>query len=180
MTIAEAMLAELDHEAATTRRFLERLPDDKLDWKPHEQSLGAGQLASHIATLPAQMSEMAMPDACPVPDMAGGFPQPASVAELLASHDAGIATTRTRLAGLDDARMAATWHMTANGHEFFAMPRAMMLRAFLFNHWYHHRGQLGVYLRMLGTKVPYAYGPSADEAPPEFAELMQAMGKGGG
>lgn len=169
MAIAEALLAEFENEARTARKFLERVPEDKLAWKPHEKSMTAGQLAMHIATIPGGVIRFAVENVNPAPDFGRGNPQPKSVGEVLAALDESVKTVRQVLPTFDDGRMMATWQMTKDGKALLAMPRAAFLRNILLNHWYHHRGQLGVYLRMCGAKVPSSYGPSGDELP-EFME----------
>lgn len=165
MPIADAFLAEFENEAPTTRKFLERIPDDKLDWKPHPKSMSAGQLAMHIASIPGRVLEMALLDEMSVPDFNRAMPQPASTKEVLAALDESIATVRKLLPTVTDDRLQATWRMKQEGRELLALPRVAVLRSIMLNHWYQHRGQLGVYLRLLGAKVPSSYGPSADELP---------------
>ena len=125
----------------------------------------AGQLALHMAASPGQIVRFAEPDEVSPPDFGGTRPQPASVREILQTLDESIATVKAVLPTFTDERMQATWRMQADGHELMAMPRAAVLRNILLNHWYHHRGQLGVYLRLLGASVPSSYGPSGDEMP---------------
>jgi uncharacterized damage-inducible protein DinB len=163
MTLAQSMLAEFEQEAKTTRKFLERLPEDKLTWRPHEKSLTAGQLAYHIAEVPEQVLRMGLEDVFSMPNM--GNPQPKSVAEVLAKLDESVATVKKLLPTVTDARMEGTWTLVMNGKEVLSMPRAVFCRSILLNHWYHHRGQFGVYLRLVGAKVPSSYGPSGDEKP---------------
>jgi uncharacterized damage-inducible protein DinB len=165
MTLAETYLAEFEQESETTRRFLERIPGDKLAWKPHEKSMTAGQLAMHIATAPGGVVQMALADRFAMPDLQRTNPQPASVEEVLAALDESIATVRRVLSTITDAQMQETWRLMQGDAEVLAMPRSAVLRSILLNHWYHHRGQLGVYLRLLGAKVPSSYGPSGDELP---------------
>lgn len=165
MTLAGTLLAEFEQEARTTRRFLERLPEEKLGWKPHEKSMSAGQLALHIAGAPAQVVELARQDEVPPPDFGRPNPQPGSVQEVLDVLDGSIASVREVLLTFDDDKMQAAWTVKQGGKEIVSMPRAAFLRSILLNHWYHHRGQFGVYLRLLGAKVPSSYGPSADELP---------------
>ncbi len=170
MTISETLLAEFENEAATTRRFLERLPADKLDWKPHPKSMTAGQLALHLAAAPGQVAQLAAMDDAPAPDFKRPNPQPKSVAEVLAAHDQGVEKVKNELSAISDARMHQTWRaVKPDGQELLAMPRLAFLRSILLNHTYHHRGQFGVYLRLLNAQVPWSYGPSADEAP-DFAK----------
>ncbi len=169
MTIAEAYLGEFENEAKTTRKFLERVPEDKLNWKPHEKSMTAGQLALHIAMAPGRIAQAATDDEMAVPDFGRPNPQPQSLKEILGTLDETIQTVRNVLPTLDDRKMAATWRMKKDGQDVMTMPRMQLLRGIMLNHWYHHRGQLGVYLRLMGAKVPSSYGPSGDE-PPEFLQ----------
>jgi uncharacterized damage-inducible protein DinB len=169
MTIAQALLSEFEQEAATTKRFLERLPEDKLTWKPHERSMSAGQLALHLAMAPGGVAELGRQDSVPAPDFGQPNPQPNSVHEVLEALDQSIAAVKRILSGLDDASMQGTWRATKDGKEILAMPRTAFFRNILLNHWYQHRGQFSVYLRLMGQKVPASYGPSADEMP-EFLQ----------
>jgi len=173
MQISQALLAEFEQESTITRRFLERLPKDKLTWKPHEKSMSAGQLALHIAQAPGQIAEMARLDSAPAPDFSQPNPQPGSVQEVLDALDQSVRTVKSVLPTLDDTSMQKTWRAVHNGREIISMPRVAFLRNILLNHWYQHRGQLGVYLRLLGQKVPASYGPSADELP-EFLQMKQS------
>jgi uncharacterized damage-inducible protein DinB len=163
-SIAQAMLAEFETQAPVTRRFLERLPEDKLTWQPHEKSMTAGQLAYHIASVPAGIVRFAQNNPAQVPDFAG-FPQPASCREILQTFDEGLAVAREILPTIDDAEMAETWRLMAGGKEVLAQPRALFLRDVMFSHVYQHRGQFSVYLRILNIPVPASWGPSADEPP---------------
>jgi uncharacterized damage-inducible protein DinB len=165
MTMAQMLLAEFEQEAQTTRKFLERLPNDKLEWRPHAKSMTAGQLALHIAVSPGQVVRMAQATEVPVPDFNRTNPQPASTREVLNALDESIATVRDVLPAFSDEQLQGIWTMKADGKEALVMPRAALLRSILLNHWYHHRGQFGVYLRLLGAKVPSSYGPSGDELP---------------
>lgn len=173
MQISETFLAEFEQELHITRKFLERLPEDKLTWKPHERSMSAGQLALHLALTPGQVAELARQDEAAVPDFSQPNPQPNSVREVLDALDQSIETVRGILPNLDDSAMQATWRAVKDGQEIVAMPRVVFLRSIMLNHWYQHRGQFGVYLRLLGQKVPASYGPSADELP-DFLERGQA------
>lgn len=163
--IAAGMLAEFEQELNTTRRFLERVPRDKLTWQPHEKSMTAGQLALHIAEAPEGVLQLCQPDEAEAPDFSGGRPQPAALGEVLAALDKSAAYVRETLPAISDARMHETFHVTQGGKPLVAMPRVAFLRSIMLNHWYHHRGQLGVYLRLLGASVPSSYGPSGDEMP---------------
>jgi uncharacterized damage-inducible protein DinB len=164
MAIADALIGELEQEAATTRRVLERVPADKLSWKPHDKSMSLGQLALHIATTPGNIASMAVPNPASPPE---SFEQAVaqSVDELLPTLEDSVAKAKEILGGFDDAAMMETWSIGAGGKTLMSMPRIGWLRAIMLNHWYHHRGQLSVYLRLLDVPVPSIYGPSADENP---------------
>lgn len=163
MTIAE-LLAELAEEAKSTRRVLERVPEDRLEWRPHEKSLSMGQLAMHVATLPGALAELSLQ---PTFDVRTTIPRPgaASTAELLGTLDRSVARASAILGEMGDEGLGAPWRMVSGSHELASMPRGAFLRAVMLNHWYHHRGQLTVYLRLTGTPVPGIYGDSADEKP---------------
>ena len=164
MAIRDALLQELEQEAQTTRRVLERVPDSGLAWKPHEKSMTLGQLALHVATTPGGVAEIA---AKPGMDSAPSFVQPAaqSAAELIPALDASVARAKALVGAMDDEAMMATWTLSNDGKVLMAMPRVAVLRSIMLNHWYHHRGQLSVYLRQLNVPLPSIYGPSADENP---------------
>ena len=158
------VLEELDHEAAATRKVLERIPGNHLGWKPHEKSMTLGQLAMHVATLPGVIAEVAM---LPSFDVKTAIPRPEakSVGELIGTLDQSLAKARKLLGSMDETMLASTWRMMAGDREVFAIPRGAFLRNVMLNHWYHHRGQLTVYLRQTGAMVPGTYGDSADENP---------------
>jgi len=164
MAIADALLPELDHEVAVTRKLLERVPEGKSDWKPHEKSFSLGQLAGHIASL---QEWGVMTIAKSEIDMDGaGPPAPASSrAALLATFDEKAAAFRAALVGRTDAELTAIWTLKLKGKVLFSMPKVAVLRSFVMNHLIHHRGQLSVYLRQLDIPLPSIYGPSADENP---------------
>jgi uncharacterized damage-inducible protein DinB len=168
MSIAESLLAEFEVQAPITRRFLERLPEDKLTWKPHEKSMSAGQLAYHLATVPGAIVRFAGTSPAEAPEFSG-FPQPASREEILKEFEESIARVRSILPKFDDTAMNETFRMVAGEKQVLAQPRAQFLRDVMLSHWYQHRGQLSVYLRMLNVAVPASWGPSADE-PPRFAQ----------
>ena len=163
MAIVDALLQELEQEAETTKRILERVPQAHLGWKPHEKSMSLGQLALHIATVPGGVAQAAAQPSMQRPL----FEQPAAthVSELIPTLEKSIKQAKTALGGMDDAAMAATWKVFDGTRELMSMPRVAFLRAIMLNHWYHHRGQLGVYLRLLNVPVPSVYGPTADEDP---------------
>ena len=162
MTIANTLLQELEQEAATTRRVLERVPGDRFQWKPHDKSMTLGQLALHVASLPGNIAEMSQQSPFPVPE----FVQPSatSPAEVMSAFEQRVATAKRIVGGLDDGQLGSVWRLTDGSREVMAMPVGALLRALMLNHWYHHRGQLSVYLRQLGVPVPSIYGPSADSA----------------
>ena len=164
MKMIDAILAEMDQEAHATRRVLERVPQAQLSWRPHPKSMSMGQLALHVATVPGMVAELASRDTIPEPPQ---FTQPeaASAAELVATLNASLAKAHQILDGLDDTALHATWRLMAGGKEIMAMPRAAVLRMIMLNHWYHHRGQMLVYLRMHNVPLPSVYGPTADENP---------------
>ena len=164
MATIREMLQELEMEAPTTRRVLERMREDRLDWKPHEKSMTLGVLAMHVATIPAMLGEVALQPSFDV-SFVVPRPSPASIPALLDAHDQSIARAREILGSMDDAALELPWRMMNGSTEVFSMPRGNFLRSVLFNHWYHHRGQLSVYLRETGALVPSIYGASADESP---------------
>jgi uncharacterized damage-inducible protein DinB len=159
------MLQELEQEAATTRRLLERVPDSKLGWKPHEKSRTLGQLALHIAMVPGAVAELGTSSSPAQAPQFGEEPVPAKASDLLPALDDSIAKAKKLVGALDDGKLMETWRLMNGDRELFAIPRAAFLRSVMLNHWYHHRGQLSVYLRELGVAVPSIYGPSADENP---------------
>ena len=163
MSIANTMIQELEMEAATTRRVLERVPDAHLAWTPHAKSRTLGQLAMHIAVNPANVSTMSAQNPADLPGF--GDTTPTSTSEVLAALDTSVATAKQVLSGFSDEAFAEMWHARVGGVEMMSMPRMVFLRTVLLNHWYHHRGQLSVYLRLLDAPVPSIYGPSADENP---------------
>ena len=172
MSIAQSFLAEFETQAPITRRFLERVPEDKLTWKPHAKSMTAGQLAYHLASVPGGIVRFAQSNPAQAPEFAS-FPQPASRQEILKTFEESIAAVRSQLPKFDDAAMRETWRMVAGGREVLAQPREEFLRDVMFSHWYQHRGQFCVYLRLLDVAVPASWGPSADEAP-VFMQKTQA------
>ena len=163
-SIAQAFLAEFETQASITRHFLERLPESKLTWRPHERSLTAGQLAHHLASVPGGVVRFVLNNPAQAPNFS--FPQPATRDEILKKFDESVATVHEVLPTIDDAAMGETWHLMAGDKELFAQPRALFLRDVMFSHWYQHRGQFSVYLRLLNVPVPASWGPSADEPPP--------------
>ena len=164
MTLADILTGELEREAQTTRRVLERVPTDKLAWKPHVKSMSLGQLAQHVATISGGISAMAKFDSFDVEKFAAP-PQLESTAAIVAAFDASVAQAKADLAATDDIAMMKTWSFNRGGQPIMTVPRIGVYRSILLNHLYHHRGQLTVYLRLLDVPVPSIYGPSADENP---------------
>lgn len=165
MSLAQSLLAEFDRELPITRRFLERVPAGKLAWKPHPKSMSAGQLALHIARVPYGVLNMFLADVASPPDMTQERETPPSIAAVLSALDQSAAFVRKTLPTIDDHHMAKNVDITVQGRTVTSAPREVFLRSILFNHVNHHRGQLGVYLRLLGAQVPVSYGPSGDESP---------------
>jgi uncharacterized damage-inducible protein DinB len=164
-SILEVMIGELQRECETTRRVLDRVPDDKLTWRPHAKSMTIGQLALHVATIPSALSHLAQLDTFDAANANFEPAQPTTKAEILSSLEVGVAGASAYLRSLNPASGDAPWRLTLHGAEVFSMPRTVMLRNLMLNHWYHHRGQLSVYLRLLDVPVPVIYGRSADENP---------------
>jgi uncharacterized damage-inducible protein DinB len=164
MALIDGLLQELEQEAQTTRRVLERVPGDQLSWRPHEKARTLGQLALHVAIVPGGVAEFV---ASPSPAQAPQFIDPSleNASVLIPALEESIAKARRVLTGMDDAAVLETWRLMQGDRELFAVPRISMLRSVMLNHWYHHRGQLTVYVRALGVPVPSIYGPSADENP---------------
>ncbi|MDH5758914.1 MAG: DinB family protein [Gemmatimonadota bacterium] len=155
-------LPEFDHEMAGTRRTLERVPEARFDFKPHEKSFTLRELAAHVANIPTWV---AVTLATEVLDMDEPFdqPDPRSVADMLALFDEAVASARGALEKASAEDLSVMWSLKAGGHTAFSLPRAAVLRSFVLNHIIHHRAQLTVYLRLLDVPVPALYGPSADE-----------------
>jgi uncharacterized damage-inducible protein DinB len=172
MSVIKAMIQELEQEAQTTRRVLERVPENQLGWKPHAKSMSLGQLALHVATTPGAVAEICQQSPFQVPE----FTQPSatSSAELLTALEESVQKAREILNTMDDAALARTWRVVDGDRELMALPIGAVLRSIMLNHWYHHRGQLSVYLRQLEVPVPSIYGPSADENP--FAARSGSVG----
>jgi len=164
MPLKDALLPAVDRELGATRRLLERVPGDRLAWRPHEKSMSLGQLATHLAGIP-RWGALAMQTT--EYDMAEGPAGPASVAslqEILGLFDRNAGTMRGQLEqAAGDGPLLARWTLTKDGQEVFSLPRVAALRTLVMNHLIHHRGQLTVYLRLVGVPLPAMYGPTADE-----------------
>ncbi len=168
MPIKDALLPEFDMEMAKTRTTLERVPESKFSWKPHEKSGSMGWLASHLADLPDWATQTIKNDEL---DMSPGGvrhtppPLPKTTKELLEKFDKNVAAARAAIAGASDAEFGKTWTLLDNGNKLFSMPKMACIRGWVMNHAIHHRAQLGLYLRLNNLPVPAIYGPSADENP---------------
>ena len=163
MNLIDPVLAELTHEAATTRRLLERLPQDRFAWRPHEKSMPLGRLATHIAEIPGWVATIVNPDEFDI-GTSGNAPVTANTgAEVLAMFDRNIAQATSTFKTQTNERLLATWRLKKNGKVVVEMPRLGVIRSLLLNHLIHHRGQLSVYLRLQNVPIPSIYGPSADE-----------------
>jgi uncharacterized damage-inducible protein DinB len=165
LSALQALISELEQEVPATRRLLERVPEDKLGWKPHEKSMSLGQLAYHIAAVPGNISNLLLLDNFDSSQIARERPTAKSRSELMKVLDDGIANAKKIMSGLTDTQATAPWKFTSNEKELFTVPKIGVARTILLNHWYHHRGQLTVYLRLLDVNLPITYGRSADEDP---------------
>ena len=164
MKISDMFLPEFDQEVANTRKTLERIPEDKLDWKPHTKSMSLGELALHTAQVPGLIASWALEDTSNL----SGAPkqtQAESTDQVLKAHDASMTKAKDVLGKLGDAGLQRSWQAMVGGATLMSMPKVALFRSVVLNHWYHHRGQLSVYLRLLNVPVPSIYGPSADENP---------------
>jgi uncharacterized damage-inducible protein DinB len=167
MRLSETLLPEFEYEMANTRKTLERVPEDRFAWKPHEKSMAMGNLASHVANIPnwavlmlSKDSIDIAPEGVPVKT-----PQAASREELLKIFDENVASAREAISGASDESLHGNWTLLANGKTIFTQPRLGVLRGMVLSHNIHHRAQLGLYLRLNDVPVPAIYGPSADENP---------------
>jgi len=166
MSIAQSLLPEFDHEMAGTRKTIERIPDDKLDWKAHPKSNTIGWVAAHLAnivkwtdyTLTSDSLDIAPPGKEPM-----RTPVPSSIAEILETFDKNLAISRAKLVKASDEELMKPWSLLSGGQTVLTMPKIGVLRTFVLNHSIHHRGHLCVYLRLNDIPVPALYGPSADE-----------------
>jgi uncharacterized damage-inducible protein DinB len=166
MTIGQTMLGEFDQEMQNTRKVLERLPDEKWSWKPHEKSGTVGWLAGHVATLPGWLTMTINTEELDYAPVNGPAYQPPKIEnrqQALANFDKEVGEARAALASVSDQEMMKGWKLLAGGQEIFTMPRIACIRGFVMNHLIHHRAQLTVYYRLLNIAVPGMYGPSADE-----------------
>ena len=162
MAIKDDLLAEYDHEMATTRRLLDRIPDAQLEWKPHEKSMSLGGLATHLANLPNWGAAIMDGPSFDLDSVPPNLTARGSRAEILTAFDEAMKATRARM-DKGDADYLAHWALKRGGQDVFSMPRSAAFRTFVLYHVVHHRGQLSVYLRLNNIPVPPIYGPTADE-----------------
>ena len=165
MTFIDLFLAELDREVARSRRALENAPDGRNDWKPHDKSMAFGSLANMVATIPMWIAMIVQQDQLDVAPKDGGrreWPVPKTSAEYVAALEKAAEGARAALRATTEAHLKTHWQLLAGGTVVSDTPRHEMLRDTI-NHWAHHRGQMTVYLRLMGAKVPALYGPSADD-----------------
>jgi uncharacterized damage-inducible protein DinB len=162
MSMIEALLPEFDREMTTTRKVLERVPNESLGWKPHAKSFSLGELASHVAALPTFATETLNRSEFDIGNLRPPVSLP-SRTDVLAAFDASTGAARAALVARSDADLMAIWTLKRNGTALYSMPKGVVLRSLVLSHLIHHRGQLSVYLRLLDVPVPSIYGPSADE-----------------
>jgi len=164
-TAVASLLQEFREEAAITKRVLERVPADKLTWKPHDKSMTLGQLAGHVALIPGRISKMAQLDSFDV--LKGSFvpQQPSNLQEVLTGYEQSVRDAEEFLQSVTEESLRERWRLMKGDREMFTQPRSAVVRTIMLNHWYHHRGQLSVYLRLLNVPLPVIYGRSADEDP---------------
>ena len=163
MSLNTALIGELKHEGTSTKKLLERIPSDKLDWAPHEKSMKLGKLAKHVADLNLWVERIMHSDEFDFATAKFNNEMPADTASIVKIFDEKLAEAAHVLETATDEALNTIWVVKRGGHVMFQMPRKIALRSFAYNHIYHHRGQLTVYLRLLDVPVPGMYGPSADE-----------------
>jgi uncharacterized damage-inducible protein DinB len=164
MAIAQALLPEFDHEMATTRKMLERFPEEKAEWRPHDTCMTLGRLAGHVSELagwvvPTIGQDQLVMDPNYTPRVVK------SRAEVLKQFDADVKTSRAAIAGASDEVLMKPWSLVVAGKPVMTLPKVAVLRSFVMNHMIHHRGQLAAFYRIAGVPIPSIYGPSKDEAP---------------
>lgn len=177
MRAVDAFIAEIEQESEATQRLLERVPEDKLGWKPHDKSMTLGQLALHVASATGDVADMlGLEELDGASVEFGNNPQPESKEQILSALDERLANARAKLDALDDASAMKMWTLKVGDEVAFSIPRIALARTLMLNHWYHHRGQLTVYLRLLDVPLPVTYGATADENP--FLDMLAAQTSG--
>lgn len=164
MTNSKELLAELEHELVSTGKLLDLVPADKLEWQPHPKAMTLGELALHVATISGGVASFADTGTTTVETLVN-HPKPQNKAEILSNFQNSITRAKEVLDSSTDEWESKSWNLTKNGDTVFTLPRPLLCRLLMFNHWYHHRGQLTTYLRILDIALPSVYGPSADENP---------------
>jgi uncharacterized damage-inducible protein DinB len=165
MRIVDPILAELDQEAEATRRLLDIIPEDKLDWRPHPKAKSLGELAMHIAALQGNVAQLGDEDVRDVSDIPRSDPAAESREQISKIFSDSLEKAKQILNATDDNKAVSGWQLTNGEQVAVAMPRNAFWRTVLLNHFYHHRGQLTTYLRTLDVPLPSVYGPSADTNP---------------
>lgn len=165
ISMLEALANEFKEEVAITKRALDRVPADKLLWKPHEKSMSLGQLAWHVATVPGGLSRILQAESFDVAQGTFVPPQPGNREEIFAAFEQSARDGEHFLESLTEEQAKSNWTLFRKDQKLFSRPRIEVVRSIMLNHWYHHRGQLSVYLRLLEVPVPVIYGRSADEDP---------------
>jgi uncharacterized damage-inducible protein DinB len=169
MKLTDIFLADLEREIPATRRVLENVPDGRFDWKPHEKSMPMGSLAMMVALMPEWLGMMIQLDELDIAPKGGSSYKPApmkTAGELVKGLEAAVEKGRVALKGTTDQHLMTHWKLLSGGKVMQDTPRYVQIRDGVLNHWVHHRGQLSVYLRLAGAKIPWIYGPSSDEMPP--------------
>ena len=161
----QILIQELEQEAIAARNLLKQVPAEKLEWRPHEKSMSLGQLAIHIASIPGAVSNLMMMDGFDASKAKFNPPQPKTTEEILTTFETSLAGAKQILTNLDEQKATDSWKLSHGEKEIFTIPRIGVARSMLLNHWYHHRGQLTVYLRLLNVPLPVTYGRSADTNP---------------
>lgn len=170
--LTRPLISELEQEAATTRRVIERLPADRLDFQPHPKAMTLGQLALHVARIPGTFARMGRQDGLDVATANFQNDSPADVEEVRTTLEASVTDALAFLGELDEEKATGLWRLHHGERDLMTLPRLALVRTLMLNHWYHHRGQIVTYLRILGVAVPSVYGPTADENP--FAAALAA------
>ncbi len=176
MSMKRALIAELQMEAASSRKMLERVPTEKNDWQPHEKSMKLGRLSTHVAELPGWVAFTLKADELDFLKMEFKPLTNPTAEELLELHDTNVKHAIEALENATDEDFEKMWTLRRGEHIIFTMPKKVVIRSMAYNHLVHHRGQLSVYLRLLDVPVPGMYGPSHDERPAAVPVADEALG----